>query len=251
MIFDNIIIGTSPLSIIEATSFISNGSVLSIEGTGDIGGAWSTMKYDNLPEIEIGCHIWSYNREVYNFLENILELNLVPLEPSPKIYTKNKFIPYDWKSSVVSLKEILKSISMLNFKRLHQLRKSPAFRFNITSADYMYPEQGAKDLQRNLKRYVDLNSLSIQFNTKIKEVVVTNQTVQLIANDDSCFETKHLTITSLTDIEKVTFPDGTELRIEKNKMEYIHVHLLIKETRQKKTPFLLYSCDAKQNNSSN
>jgi len=237
MKFDNIIIGTSPLSVIEATHLCSQGSVLSIEASNDIGGAWSTVKYDNLPEIEIGCHIWSYNREVYDFLHQVFNLNLVPLTPSPKIYTKGKFIPYDWKSSIVSLKEIAKSISLLNFKRLHQLRKSPAIRFNFTSANYLYPKLGAKELYQNLKKHADLNSLKIQFNTKIKALIITKNGVQLIDNNDSSYETKNLTITSLTDIDSVTFLDGTVLKINKQKMEYIHVHLLIKETKQKKREF--------------
>ena len=87
------VIGTSPISIIEAIHRQKNGEkVIVLETKNYPGGAWGTVVYKHIPEVEVGCHIWSYNGDTYKFLKVTLSLNLLPLEVQPKIYFKGVLI---------------------------------------------------------------------------------------------------------------------------------------------------------------
>ena len=96
--YDVVILGSSPLAITEALFQKKSGKkVVVIDEAPKIGGAWKSIDYQELPEIELGCHIWDVEKRVTSFLNQYYSLNLQPLKPKPKIYYKGFSFPYDWK----------------------------------------------------------------------------------------------------------------------------------------------------------
>ena len=94
-IYDFVVVGTSPIAITEAIFLQSQGKkVLLIDDASDFGGAWKTVHYASIPEIEIGCHIWDVEKRVTSFLDEFYGLELIELNPRPMIYYKGISIPY-------------------------------------------------------------------------------------------------------------------------------------------------------------
>ena len=112
-----IIIGTSPLAITEAVWHRSKGkSVINLDDKAIAGGAWTTIKHEGIPEVEIGCHIWDVEKGATDFLRTFFGLNLVPLKPQPRLLKKGMSIPYDWKMNLMTSKYILSKTARFKFK---------------------------------------------------------------------------------------------------------------------------------------
>lgn len=96
MSFDKIIIGSSPICLLEAIYSNSQGiKTCIIDNAGELGGAWKRLNIEGgtIKDVEIGCHIIEKDRNVFDFFKNKLNLELIEVQPSPKIIIKNKYIP--------------------------------------------------------------------------------------------------------------------------------------------------------------
>lgn len=226
---DVAIIGTSPLAITEACFLtkIEGKSVTNIDERNVVGGAWTTVKYDGFPEIESGCHIWSYEKTTYNLIEKLFEIKLTTLTPQPTIAYKGWLIPYDYKANILSTQKVVKGL-----KNLKEVFKGPDVRFTLFPSKYQYPEQGAFDFKESLKRIISKNNLEIVLNTVIDNVVINEDGVLLYDNNNDILKTvNELVLTSLSSIRSFKFLDGKEILPTTRKAEYIHVHFIISEVK--------------------
>ena len=67
---DRVYIGTGPLCCIDAIyNKLKGNNVILIDEKTETGGAWTTIKHNDLPPLEIGCHIWSIDKATYSFIE--------------------------------------------------------------------------------------------------------------------------------------------------------------------------------------
>lgn len=241
-LFDKIILGTSPIALVESAFLKSKGfSVLNIDERPKIGGAWTTIKFSDFPEVEIGCHIWSYNKEVYNLLAELFQLNLKALSPQPAILIKGKKIPYDWKSNVISAQRIVK-----NLGKLREMFTSPDIRFSLLPSKYLYPEKGALDLKNALLSFVQKHQLLLQLNLSINKVIVKESLVELYSEEDyKIGETKQLVLTSLSNLRKIVFNDGSFIVPKTRKVNYIHAHLILEHVSGKPFSYLRTNGDSR------
>jgi phytoene dehydrogenase-like protein len=144
MIYDTILVGSSPLNLLEAIYLKQKGQkVLVIDRQSKIGGAWATTELNGLPDLEIGCHIWDIIPEVITFLGRYLELDLQPLQPQPRIkYGKTSF-PYDWKHNALFLKKLAYHTKHFSWEKMHAENKEvKKYRFSILPKKYCYPVGG-------------------------------------------------------------------------------------------------------------
>lgn len=225
------IIGTSPLTIIEACFLkkIEAKSVVNIDERSVVGGAWTTVHYEGFPEIESGCHIWSYEKSTYTLIKKLLNVNLVALSPQPSIAYKGFLIPYDYKANVLSVQRLVKG-----FRNIREVLKAPDVRFTFVPSKYLYPHSGAFDLKNSLKNIVSQNSLELELNTVIDTVVVSKEGVLLLDKDNKeLMNVGELVLTSLSSIRLFVFEGGEEVRPTTRKAEYIHVHFILKNVKGK------------------
>jgi hypothetical protein len=242
--YDKILIGTSPANIVEAIYCKKNGDkVLILDRSNKIGGAWTTIKHKSLPELEIGCHIWSVHKPTSDFISRFFEINLKPLSPQPQLLTRGKKIPYDWKMNVISIKRILNNLKTGQIKNFKSDLKNPAYRLSIFPSKYFYPERGATELKQALERKINEYNLDVILDSHITEVHVTSNKVQLISKTGKEFETKKLSLTSLSEIKKFTFDKAETIVPKFRKINYIHLHLIIRNVNGKQFSYLRWMDD--------
>ena len=234
------VIGSSPISVIEAIFRQEAGEQVTILEAKKIpGGAWGTVVYQNLPEIEVGCHIWSYNDRTYKFLEEVFNLELNELLVQPKMYYKGKFLPYDWKQSLISAKKLVKACVSFKRESFTILRNSPDFRLGVVSSHYSYPKNGALDLKNSLINLIDKHRLNVNYGSNVYSISLVDGKVELTLLDQNEIHiTDCIVLTSLSEIKSVTLEDGTVIVPDKRKVEYIHRHLLIDDVDGNKFSYI-------------
>lgn len=78
--FDVAIVGTSPVSLLEAIYHIhSNERVLIIEADERIGGAWKSIDVCGIPHVDLGCHLLGTDQQFKQFLETCFGCSFVCL----------------------------------------------------------------------------------------------------------------------------------------------------------------------------
>ena len=237
-IYDFVIVGTSPIAITEAIYLQAQGNkVLLIDAASKCGGAWKTVNYNSIPEIEIGCHIWDVEKRVTNFLQKFYGLDLIELNPKPMIYYKGFSIPYDWKVNLSTTKIIFKRIIRLKFTLLMKELKSPRYRFSILPSKYVYPRGGAKELISKIEKKVQEFNLNIRLSTAIESIEVMKNSITLNTSNNG-IKTKNLITTSLTHLTKITIENKLRETPKANKFNFIHVHLLLEGRSEKEISYI-------------
>ena len=223
-----VIIGTSPLAITEAVWHKSKGkSVINLDDKAIAGGAWTTIKHEGIPEVEIGCHIWEVEKGATDFLTAFYGLNLVPLKPQPRLLKKGMSIPYDWKMNLMTSKYILSKTARFKFKELKAGMTSPARTFSLVPRKYLYPKGGSNELHTRVMDKIQSEYLNISLNTELQSVKLTNEQVELKLKNGEQLVTDKLVLTSLSSIEEIAFENGSSITPQTKQVDYIHVHLLM------------------------
>jgi len=225
---DVVIVGTSPLAIAEAVWQKSQGkTVLNIDDKSFAGGAWTTIKHEGIPEVEIGCHIWEVEKSATDFLKKFYNLNLVSLAPQPRILKKGTSIPYGWKLNLHTFKYVMKRSLRFEFKRMKAGLATPEFSFSLVPRKYLYPKGGANELHEQVMEKIHSEDLKISLSTALREVKLTKDSAELTLKNGNQLSCETLVLTSLSSIEKIEFEDGSVISPETKQVDYIHVHLLM------------------------
>lgn len=225
--YDVILIGSGPICIIEACYLKKQGKkVLILEERDKASGAWSTVHLPQLPEVEIGCHIWDVTPKAYRFLSDFFGLELLRLSPQPRINKNGRRYPYDWKRNAFAFKQIIKHTGKLKFKQLSSDLKHPQFRISLLPDKYLYPKWGAKDLKNGISKKIKDYDLEINFQEKVLEVKQSVNGIEVMSISDS-YHCEKLIITSLSQVNQFNL-DQDVIHPNSQSVKYIHCHLLIK-----------------------
>lgn len=218
--YDITFIGTGPINLLNAYLILQKKpslSILFVDSTDTIGGAW---KYENSLKgypIECGCHIWSYCPKVYEFIENDLNIELIQFKP---IFIKGKVrIPYSLKGFIDSYKYVIKNTLFLKIKNLKKIKDSPNINLSLTRKN-KYPLLGSQFLI--LKLYDELSKYpNIYFDLKkTVESIDVQDKITLTFNNNK-IESNKVFFTSLSNINYIKTKVDT-IKIEKRKTSYIH-----------------------------
>lgn len=221
-------IGTGPISVIDAVFMQKKGEgVVLIDDKPNVGGAWIAIEVGEFGKLEIGCHIWSYNKKAYDFIQQFFELNLVRLNPQPYISKGNIKLTYDRKNIITTFKHTGKLMTKLQFGSItSNFRKNPAFRIPILPKPYLYPVGGARDLEKALIKKIEAEQLETRLNTRITEMVYTNNKWLLKMEDGDDLSSEKVIMTATSSVKKVRYNDSV-LEINHRKLNYTHYHLII------------------------
>ncbi len=231
--YDHIIIGAGPLCIIEACFQIGRGKkVLVVEERDRPAGAWGTIRHEGIPRVEIGCHIWDVSEQVYEFMEQFMNLELQPLEPLPRIRKKGVWFPYDWKMNVRAARGFFYNAKLLKFKKIASVAKNPDFRVSVRPTKYLYPTKGARDIEGAVKGLIDRYAIEIIYNCRVK-AIQSNGSLKVVLSDEKEFTAKNLTMTSVSMVDSIVI-NGKPLTYKVKVMNYIHIHILITGYKKRK-----------------
>ncbi|MBD3638446.1 MAG: NAD(P)/FAD-dependent oxidoreductase [Crocinitomicaceae bacterium] len=228
-VYDKVYIGSGPINVIDAYLHSERGDkVALIDAGGQIGGAWVAIPVGEYGNLEIGCHIWSYNKKVYRFLTSFLDLDMVNMRPQPYILKGNRKMIYDHKSLYLTPKYILKQVFYGDFKAAGNflLRRHPAARMPIIPRAYRYPKGGAREFQDKLKSLIGDSKVTVKLNTKAVELNYTDDNWEIIDKDGIILRSKNVVLTATSNIERITY-DNKLLELNHSYITYSHFHLIV------------------------
>lgn len=99
--FDSIIVGTSPVGLIEALHLAREGRrVLVVDNSDRAGGAWSTIDLGPFRRVEMGPHFIKWREGLYEMIEP-LDFDMRVMRPQPRIVLAHplfgmRFAPLNW-----------------------------------------------------------------------------------------------------------------------------------------------------------
>jgi len=219
MIYDCILIGSGPVNLIEAMYLSKQGKkVLVLEQSEYVGGAWGKVPLGkNLPDFQLGCHIWDIEPKAFEFLSHFLDMKLVKMKPQPEFVYKGVKLPYDWKNLLFFVRGKFKSKSG---------KESVSFRkARVIPAKYIYPKGGSLQFINRLLDKAKAFDIEIKKGIKINRLEI-GEISKAIAESES-FETKELVLTSVSQLKSITKKGEVFNFPEPRLVDYIHGHLLI------------------------
>jgi len=217
--------------------------VLLIDEQNDLCGAWKTIKYNRLPEIEVGCHIWDIQKDTFRFLESFYGLNLSSLSPQPVLLSRGKRIPYDWKMNLLTTRLVLSRLSRFKLKTLSKELKSPANRFSILPGKYLYPVGGAKEFSEKLKQKFSQYNIDYRLEVMMDHLEIDKSNVRIKLSNGDEIQSDHLVMTSLTKLKSVKLPERETLYPETRDVRYIHTHIILDRKPSKAFSYIRWMDD--------
>ena len=101
--FDAIVIGSSPLMLLQAHRLAGAGkSVAVLDRNVDRGGLWRNTIVGNKVTTEIACHLIEPFPKVYEYLEKVTGIPFEALEPQPMRVEKGRVIRYSSRFTIVA-----------------------------------------------------------------------------------------------------------------------------------------------------
>ena len=217
---DTIVIGSSPISLMEALYLAQTGQkVLIVDNRSKPGGAWGEIDVHG-QSVEIGCHIWDESSVAKRFLEKELQLPLTKLKPRPVVVWKGRKLPYHWKNNIILANTLFRHPSRI-FRTLKKVR--PA----LLVSDFYYPEKGSMQLVENLVG--KLNSLDVRWlmNREVESLEVSEGLVTCKMGEEE-LSAKAGVVSLYTCPQRIKV-DGKELANPNQPIDYSHYHLILED----------------------
>lgn len=103
IIFDRLIIGSSPIAVMHAVRFSRQGDkVVLIDSDKSLGGAWKKTAVEGVGETECACHLIEFQGNAYRLIEDMIGVIFEPLNPQPvKIQLDGRIEKYTSRQSIL------------------------------------------------------------------------------------------------------------------------------------------------------
>ena len=231
--FDCIIVGSSPLMLIEAlyNSQLKK-SVLIIESKNFVGGSWHCFNKTNFADdIEIGCHIWQKNYKVISFLKETFDLNLIPSKPQPKVIFNNLKLPY----SFINLLLIFRKFSFISVFKLNNLRLYKSLFFDFleqwfNSSKYYYPEGGSNEFVSKIISKVKKSSVKLITGKSVVTINLRNKII--ICDDKSIIKFDEIIGTNKLEINEIILSNNEVFKLNKRVAIIHNLYLLVENNQE-------------------
>jgi hypothetical protein len=187
--FDSVIVGSSPISLLEALYHSYSGErVCIIEESNTCGGAWKSIPICGIPYADMGCHQIGSDHNVRKFLEEYLGCNLVSLD--------HPEVAFD---------------------------ASPGH-----NANGFYPSKGCHELITNIMNLIKTTDIVVLTGHKLDSVYIDEEskTVEL-RTAGLCMTTSRIVVTPSTYLNIENHPSGR--KPSKSTIKYYHVYLLVED----------------------
>lgn len=191
--FDVIVIGSSPISLLNALYEHHIGHrVMILEENEICGGAWKYIDVCGIAHVDLGCHQIGTDTTVREFLEKYVGCTLVALD--------NPHIPYGTNSK--------------------------------DDTNGFYPSQGCYELIKNLTALIAATDITLRLNTKLESVYIdTDRQIVEFKTRNGKYTTSKVVITqaSAFHIENITNPYRAQNIRYSTKSRYFHLYLLVED----------------------
>jgi hypothetical protein len=241
--YDLVIIGSSPIALLEALSRSDNGQrVAVVDKSERIGGAWSLVDVFGWKGVEISAHIMRDWEGGYRYLQSYLDLKLEAVVPQPAIAVirNNKLrVKYQYnKRWIIEAVNFLDDLGKLD--QLSAMFKSPRaslinpilsiLHYNLRDLKngfprVKYPVGGSRELVNILEKQCREKSVDLLSGVTAESFSVgTGGGYASIRCNDRALETRKIGFTRNSVLNEV-FIDGDRLDIEADPLETTHLYL--------------------------
>lgn len=231
-VWDSIIVGSSPLLLLEAIYLGRTGrKVLVLEERDSLGGAWGHLDNEEFPCLDVGCHYIDVSRRAYEFLRSNFDLNLVPSRPQPRFVYHNIRFPYDYKQLIRFIRHLRVAFRRRSLAPLftgifndenYRLRMFP---FTKT---FLFPRGGSHELITKLTAHARLNNVTIRKRMRVESIRFDRKRQKvMVGAGGECFETSEIVAGSQARVTEAlsikTRLEGTQRRV------FTHVILIFRD----------------------
>ena len=226
--YDYIIIGSGLVSIIESLALEKSGkSVLVIERKSKVGGVWVAINVGEYGRLELGCHIWTYQKRSYRFLRKFLDIQLIKVSPQPFFLKGNIKLIYDYKVVLITLERVFRDLFSLKLKSLFKyVFFDPASRFSLFPKKYLYPIGGAKEFQSTLQNKLNDSNIEVVLNTGVQRLTKTGND-WLVETKAMSYKAKNVVLTVNSTITEIV-KNNRRIKLQHKSLNYVHFHIVLK-----------------------
>lgn len=190
LFFDIVIVGSSPLGILESIYHSNKGlKVLIIDNSIKIGGAWKSISFTGIENVENAIHYLLPSETAFKFLDVNLKLELEEIEGKVTLYRFlgifNFFLNYDgYLSNIISF---FLNKDFKNFKKIFKKKKSIYFKYGTPS---MINCLEKKLNESNVEVLLNKEITKINFDKKISLITKSGEIIK--ANKIVCTNSSRL-----------------------------------------------------------
>jgi len=236
--YDCVVIGTSPLMLIEALYNCKLGkSVIVIEGKDIIGGSWHCFdKKDIANSLEIGCHIWQKNTEVTKFLEDYFDIVIEPRSPQPKAIFYGIKLPYYFINLLLIFRKInFESLFKLNHLALYKSLTFDFFKGLFSRSKYYYPKNGSNELISKILKKVTESSITIITGQQAFSINLRSMTLSL--KGEKVINFREIIATNKLDIDQIILPNNEAFKLTKREAVIYNLYLVVEKNPKAKLSY--------------
>jgi len=237
--FDVIIIGSSPILLIEALYLDSTGlKVALFEKKSRVGGAWYPESLWGISSVETGCHYIDRGKKNYNFLQKFLNIELQP-QPRHVLWKDTNGNGHNPRSGVKarvqnSLEVLFKNKlirrdlwDVYNNGRKGRIKKALFSLTNLLkSQPFLYPLHGCKSIVDELETKIDNSSVRLFKSADVKSVhIVEKGSRNRCQVGTQNFTAKRIVVSQNVSVD--IFMNDTSFLVEQEMHPYTHLVLRI------------------------
>lgn len=236
--YDIIVVGSSPLMLIEAYFLAKQGlNVLIVEKNKNIGGSWQTFSYKNLSnQLEIGCHVWYRDKRCFNFLNDIFDLDIKPQNFQPKVYRNGIYLPYYFINFFVLLNSIL-FISSIKKLRLFKSTLSCFLQDLFNTQKFQYPISGSHGFLQKILLKVRKEQVDIIFDKEILNIDISKKHV-LLSDDVKLGFKKQIVLSVKSQIKSIVDSKMATHNFNPEISRVCNLYLILKNKKEQKISYV-------------
>lgn len=274
--FDSVLVGTSPLMLLEATRLGQAGKRIAlIDRHPRLGGAWCTGTLGRFSDLEMGCHYIERNEEAYRLIESIIDGPMPEMEPQPFLIWKGfrvdraSEVPYlvgalaetlrhhDWRRLIrVFLSRTAGAISRLRGADLLPGVETPEPGFQSESVTppspsqtlsdldrttrrlpYRYPVNGCRQLIESLEKRLKGLDITVLLETNLDQVILGGSNNVICRTTGGTIESKEIVVSSCTDLQGILIYDNP---ITIDRSNGTQQHVILHVLGRKRRPFTYF-----------
>ena len=218
--FDIVVIGTSPLGILEALYHNYNGKkVLIIDKSNRIGGAWQSESFPKIYDVENAIHYLLPSDLAFKFLSNNLKLELVRIKGKKTVYHLargiNIYLSYDGLLSNLLNLFLNKNYSFGGLKYFLNKRQSLYFR------------KGAPSFIQRVTEMLNKTSIKVKLDQEINKIIFNNN-VKLYLKSGEEIVSKKIVCTNSSRLKNI-FKEGEKIFIKEKIQKRPSMHLVLED----------------------
>lgn len=236
-IVDCILIGTSPICLMEACYQVANGKkVAMVDSNNRIGGAWSPINLFGLHDVENAIHYFLQCPIAFEFMRNTLGWKVVESEKKYRVFEKPflgiKKMPYDNIIGRIICRFLYENKTGNSLKRFLS-----AFIFTLKTPfrSSMYVKYGSAEIINSMVKIIDQYQLRPILNSYVKDVQIMHsenlvyiKVFDKSGSSESIIRGKKIYLTHGTKIDKIGGDLG-EIVLDNKIYPRPAVHILVND----------------------